>query len=142
MEVWHIWMLAAVLLFIIEIFTPSFVVACIGIGCIAGGVASLLGCGTVAQLLYFSVFTLLAFIFVRPVALRYLFKRKETRTNVDSLVGRTARVSERIDPEKGGGRVVVDGDDWKAISLDNTLIEKNEQVEIVKVDSVVLTVKR
>ncbi|MDR2938195.1 MAG: NfeD family protein [Prevotellaceae bacterium] len=142
-EVWHLWMVAAVVFFIIEIFTPAFVVACIGVGCIAGGLASLLGCGTVAQLLYFSAFTLLSFIFVRPVAVRYLLKRScSVRTNVDSLVGRTARVSERIDPATGSGRVMVDGDDWKAVSFNNSTIEKNELVEIVKVDSIILTIKK
>ncbi|MDR2813912.1 MAG: NfeD family protein [Prevotellaceae bacterium] len=142
-ETWQLWMLAAVIFFILEMFTPSFFMACIGIGCTAGGLSALLEGGAVAQLLFFSLATLVAFVGVRPLALRYLYKKsKNVRTNVDSLTGRRARVSERIDPSTGQGRVVVDGDDWKAVSENNAAIEKGEQVEVVRVDSVVLTVRR
>lgn len=142
-EVWQLWMFAAVVFFILEIFTPSFFMACIGIGCVAGSMTNLLNGGTVAQLLFFSIATLVAFVGVRPLAMRYLYRKsgESVRTNVDSLVGRAARVSERIDPATGQGRAVVDGDDWKAVSEDNTAIEKGRQVEIVRVDSVVLVVK-
>ncbi|MDR0712416.1 MAG: NfeD family protein [Prevotellaceae bacterium] len=141
--IWQLWLLAAVVFFILEMFTPSFFMACIAIGCTAGGLAALFGGEVVAQLLFFSLATLVAFVGVRPLALRYLYKKSETvRTNVDSLAGRSARVSERIDPATGQGRVVVDGDDWKAASENNTAIEKGEQVEIVKVDSVILVVKK
>jgi membrane protein implicated in regulation of membrane protease activity len=141
-EIWQLWMFAAVIFFILEMFTPSFFMACIGIGCVAGSISSLLGGGTVAQLLLFSLATLAAFLGVRPLARRYLYRKRENvRTNVDNLTGRTARVSERIDPATGQGRVVVDGDDWKAASEGGIAIEKGEQVEIVKVDSVILVVK-
>jgi membrane protein implicated in regulation of membrane protease activity len=141
-EIWQLWMFAAVIFFIFEMFTPSFFMACIAIGCTAGGLAALFGGGVVAQLLFFSLATLVAFVGVRPLALRYLYRKSDTvRTNVDSLVGRIARVSERLDPATGQGRVVIDGDDWKAVSENNTAIEKGEQVEIVKVDSVILVVK-
>jgi membrane protein implicated in regulation of membrane protease activity len=136
-------MLAAVVFFMLEMFTPSFFMACIAIGCAAGGLSALLGGGGVAQLLFFSLATLVAFVGVRPFALRYLYRKSKTvRTNVDSLAGRKARVSERIDPSTGQGRVVVDGDDWKAVAENNVAIEQGEQVEIVGVDSVVLIVKR
>lgn len=144
LEIWHVWMFAAIVFFILEIFAPSFFMACIGIGCVAGSFTALLGGGTIAQLLFFSLATLASFVGVRPLMKKYFYSKmaKNVRTNVDSLVGRTARVSERIDNAAGGGRVVVDGDDWKAISSDSSPIEKGEQVEIVKVDSIILTVKK
>jgi len=143
LAIWQLWMFAAVVFFIIEIFAPSFFAACIGVGCVAGSLAALFGGGTIAQLLFFSAATLASFVGVRPLMKKYFYKKSaEVRTNVDSLAGRTARVSERIDPANGGGRVVVDGDDWKAVSLDNSTIEKGAQVEITKVDSIILTVKK
>ncbi|MDR0688132.1 MAG: NfeD family protein [Prevotellaceae bacterium] len=142
-DIWQLWMLAAVIFFILEIFTPSFFMACIGIGCAAGSVAAMLGGGTIAQLLFFSLATLAAFFGVRPLVMRYFYRKSDAvRTNVDSLVGRTARVSERLDPAAGQGRVVIDGDDWKAVSENGAAIEKGEPVEIVKVDSVILVVKK
>ena len=139
LAIWHWWMIAAVVFFIIEIFAPSFVAACIGVGCVAGSLTALFGGGTTAQLTLFSTATLASFVGVRPLMKKYFFRHKDAlRTNVDSLIGRTARVSERIDP--AGGRVVIDGDDWKALSLDGATIEKGEPVKIIKVDSIVLTV--
>jgi membrane protein implicated in regulation of membrane protease activity len=144
LSAWHVWMIAAVIFFILEIFTPSFFMACLGIGCVAGGVVALFSDSVIVQLLLFSVATIAAFVGMRPLMLRYLYNKKTqtVRTNIDSLIGRTARVSERIDPATGQGRVVVDGDDWKAVSDTNTPIEKGEQVEILKLESVVVTVSR
>ncbi|MDR3328913.1 MAG: NfeD family protein [Prevotellaceae bacterium] len=140
---WHIWMFAAVIFILLEMFTPSFFMACIGIGCAAGGVGALLGGGAMAQLLLFSLGTLAAFLGVRPLVLRYFYKKSASvRTNVDGLAGRTARVSERVDPATGQGRVVIDGDDWKAATDGTAPIEQGEPVVVVKVDSVVLTVRK
>jgi membrane-bound ClpP family serine protease len=41
-----------------------------------------------------------------------------------------------------GGRVVVDGVDWKARSVDGEDIAEGEKVEIVEIDSIVLIVKK
>ena len=69
-------------------------------------------------------------------------KSKDVKTNADALVGRKAVVSERIDATQHTGRVAVDGDDWKAVSADGSVIEKGTEVEIVKLDSIILTVKQ
>lgn len=46
------------------------------------------------------------------------------------------------DYNKNTGRISIDGDDWKAISADNSIIEKGNHVTILKVESVILTVKQ
>ena len=69
-------------------------------------------------------------------------KSKDVKTNADALIGRKAVVSERIDASQHTGRVAVDGDDWKAVSADGTVFEKGETVEIVKLDSIIVTVKK
>jgi membrane protein implicated in regulation of membrane protease activity len=51
-------------------------------------------------------------------------------------------VSERIDGEQHTGRVAIDGDDWKAVSEDGAVIEKGTNVEIVKLDSIIVTVRK
>lgn len=40
METWHIWIIIALLLFIIEIFTSGFAIFCISVGAIAAAIAS------------------------------------------------------------------------------------------------------
>ena len=89
----------------------------------------------------FAVVTLLAFVLVRPVVLKLFHnKSKEVLTNIDALVGKMAIVSEEIKPVVGG-RVKVDGDDWKAVTADGSPVEVGKVVLILKVDSVILTVK-
>ncbi|MDR2936915.1 MAG: NfeD family protein, partial [Rikenellaceae bacterium] len=63
-------------------------------------------------------------------------------TNADALIGRVGRVSHAVDNAAGIGRVTIDGDDWRAVSSDDTVvIPVGQPVEVVHRDSIVLTVK-
>ena len=143
MEVWHIWVIVALLFFVIEMFTSDFSIICLSFGCFGGAIGAACGVELKTQLLIFAIATILAFILVRP-ALKKLLKRKggDVATNADALIGRKAIVSEAINPTTQQGRVAIDGDDWKAISEDNTPIEKGSQVEVVARESIILTVKK
>jgi len=139
---WQLWMIAAVLLLIIEIFTPSFLAACLAIGCAAAGVFALMKYGINIQLLSFSVGTLIAFFAVRPIMLKYAHKKDEkVKTNVDALVGKTGRVTETIDNSKNTGRAMVEGDDWKAESENDVVIQSGSRIVVTKVNSTIITVK-
>ena len=50
-------------------------------------------------------------------------------------------VSERIDPSKNKGRVIVWGEDWRALSIDETTIEVGQKITVVRVDGAKLLVK-
>ena len=141
MEPWHIWIIVALIFFIMEIFTPGFAVACRSNGAIGSSISSACGLELKFQILVFAIATLLAFVLVRPVVLKLFHnKSKEVLTNVDALVGKMAIVSEEIKPVVGG-RVKVDGDDWKAVTADGSPVEAGKVVRILKVDSVILTVE-
>lgn len=143
MEAWHIWVIIALIFVIVEIFTAGFAVVCISFGCIFGAVVSAFDLGLQWQLLAFALGTALTFFTVRPFVQKLLYKKShEVKTNVDALVGRRAIVTERIAGELHPGRVKVDGDDWKAISLNGEVIEKDEAVVITSINSVIVTVKR
>ena len=70
MEPWHIWIIVALLFFVLEIFTPGFAVACLSIGAVGGAVASACDIELKYQILIFAIATLLAFVLVRPVMLK------------------------------------------------------------------------
>jgi len=142
LEIWHIWIIAAVVLFIIEIFTPAFLAACLAIGCILAGIFSSMGFGIQIQLFSFSIGTLISFFGVRPFMLKYAHKKSEkVKTNVDALIGKIGKVSVIIDNTKNEGRVIVEGDDWRAESINDVIINIGEKVEILQVNSTILTVK-
>lgn len=79
MDTWHIWVILALILVIVEIFTSGFVVICFAVGAVAAAVASCLSSGIQGQILWFSVATFLAFIAVRPLLLRSFKKGKSGR---------------------------------------------------------------
>ena len=144
MEVWHVWMIIALLLVVVEVFTSGFAVLCFSIGAVAAAVMSATDCELKWQILVFAVFSALAFVLVRPLLLKSFARNKvsEVKCGVEALVGRTATVTEAIDCSRNQGRVAVDGDDWKAVTEDGSVVAVGEKVEILRVDSIVLTVRK
>ena len=144
MEVWHVWMIIALLLVVVEVFTSGFAVLCFSIGAVAAAVMSATDCELKWQILVFAVFSALAFVLVRPLLLKAFARNKvsEVKWGVEVLVGRTATVTEAIDWNRNQGRVAVDGDDWKAVTEDGSVVAVGEKVEILRVDSIVLTVRK
>jgi membrane protein implicated in regulation of membrane protease activity len=141
MELWHWWLIATVVVAIVEIFTPTFFALCLAVGTLLAAIVAGIGLSFSWQLLFFAVGSINAFLFVRPVMMR-LMKKDEVKTGVDALTGRVGRVSESVDPALNRGRVAVDGDDWKAVPVDNQPISFGHPVEIVRVDSTILYVKK
>lgn len=142
MAVYQIWLIVAIVLVIVEICTAAFGSICFAIGAGFSALAAGLGAGLTWQIVIFVVVSLLTFVFLRPFMLKFLDRKsKDVKTNAEALFGRKAVVSERIDASQLTGRVAVDGDDWKAVSADGSVIEKGAIVEIVKLDSIILTVK-
>lgn len=142
LSVWHIWIIAAIILFIVEVFTPTFLSACIAIGCIAAGLFSYYDFGIEIQLVVFSIGALVSFFGIRPFMLKYAYNTSnKVKTNVDALVGKIGKVTVSIDNFQNQGRIIVEGDDWKAETENNEILNADEKVEILKVNSTILIVK-
>lgn len=143
MEIWQMWLAVGLAMAVIEIFTSGFAVLCFGIGALAASGVAALGLDIKWQVGGFVVFSFIALVYVRPFFQKFLSRGKpEVKSGVDALVGRKARVEADIVPAEHRGRVAVDGDSWKAVSADGSLIRRGETVVILGVDSVVLTVER
>jgi membrane protein implicated in regulation of membrane protease activity len=98
--------------------------------------------GIKIQLLAFSIGTIISFFGVRPFILKYGHKKGgDLKTNVHAIVGKIGKVTVTIDNSQNQGRVTVEGDDWKAETENNEILNAGEKVEILKVDSTILTVK-
>lgn len=141
-EYWHIWIILAILLFIIEIFTATFLTACLAIGCLLAGIFSYLNFEINTQLLVFSIGTLLAFFGIRPFMLKYVHSSDENvKTNADAIKGKIGFVAEIIDNSKGTGRVTINGDNWRAETLEGEILKVGERVCVVDLRSTILIVK-
>lgn len=144
MHDWHGWIIAALLLFIAEMFVPGFWLACVALGSLAAGIVALLPIGMPLQVVTFAVTTLASFVGVRPFLVRHfqLGHGMGVRTNVDALIGKIGLVSEKIDPVTRRGRVIVDGEDWRGATLDETALEPGTRITVIQVDGTTLLVEK
>lgn len=132
------WLIIAVILFAIEAVTVNLTTIWFGFGALVAMVTAALGGATNIQIILFIALTLVLLIFTRPFAVKYI---KKTSTNVDTLIGKQAIVTEKIDNLAGTGQVKIDGNLWTARSESGFIIAEREVVEIVKISGVKLIVK-
>ncbi len=142
-HLWYIWGALAVLMLILEVFHPVFVFAIIGISALFSAVVSLFFRLEI-QVAVFALSCLALFFTIRPVIIRRIYGKKETkvRTNVDALTGKKAMVEETVGPNLKPGRVKVGDESWIGISWNAETLHKGEIVEIVKVEGTKLYVRR
>lgn len=143
MEIEYWWLIAAIVLFLAELLTASFGIICISIAALGGAIAAFCDLSLEWQFLIFAITAILTLIFVRPLLLK-MMKVQETKhlSNTDALIGRTARVDEPISNSANTGRVLIDGDNWRARTAENIdTIVTGAMVEIVKVNNNTLIVK-
>ena len=141
-HLWQLWAVVAVVCLILELTAGDFFIICFSIGAVFAAVTALIGGNIYWQLAMFVLFTLTCLFWVRPFAKRYLHTDEDTRvSNADALMGRVGRVTETIEA-KGFGRVAIDGDDWKAVSADETAIPEGTRVKVVGRESIIITVER
>ena len=140
-NLWQLWTLIGVICLILELTSGDFFIMCFSIGAFITAIAAAFVPSFTVQIIVFAVASLLCLLFVRPLALKYFHRNDSDRqSNVDAMVGRRGVVTDAI--EAGGyGRVKIDGDSWKACGEGDQAIAKGTRVEVVAIDSVIITVK-
>lgn len=135
-ESWQLWIAAGLALMVLEVFVPGFVLACLGLGSFGGAIAAYIDLSFEAQLVTAALTALVAFIFLRPFALKIGFSGSERLSGVDALLGRECVVTERFDAQSGLGRCKVDGDDWRAKLLNREQADAAQIGQVVVVNQV------
>lgn len=125
------WLILTIILLVIEIVTLGLTTIWFAGGAVAGFILCLAGAGWKVQSVGFIAVSFLLLIFTRPYAVRHLNNRTQ-KTNVDSLVGLTAVVTEPIDNQKGTGSVVIGGQTWTARSSKEGLVIATDEKVIVE----------
>ena len=133
------WLAAFVVFIGIEIGTMALTTIWFAGGALAAFLVTFTGAGIELQLAVFFIVSLALLIFTRPFALKCINK-DAVKTNAESLVGRTARVTSRIDNDLATGTAVVNGQEWTARSADGTPIAEGTMVEIKEIKGVKLMV--
>lgn len=134
-----VWAILGVMLLIIESMTVSLTSIWFAIGAFSAMVLAILNLPFWAQIISFLVFSIVMAIFTRPFFVKYL-KIGTTKTNVDSLIGKEAIVTQVIEPFKTG-QVKLNGQIWTALSENHEPIEVAQRVEVLRIEGVKLIVK-
>ena len=141
-NLWLTWLLVGLVCLILEMMNGDFYIMCFAIGGFCASLASAFTDSIVVHVIVFVIFSVLSIFLVRPIALKYLHQGADKRlSNAEALIGREGKVTDTI--EAGGyGRVKVDGDSWKAQSVDGMEIDSGAAVRILRLDSIIATVER
>ena len=133
------WLAAFVVFIGIEIGTMALTTIWFAGGALAAFLVTFTGAGIELQLAVFFIVSLALLIFTRPFALKFINK-DAVKTNAESLVGRTARVTSRIDNDLATGTAVVNGQEWTARSADGTPLAEGAMVGVKQIKGVKLMV--
>lgn len=135
-----IWLGVLVVFLIVEASCPIHLVSIwFAVASLVAMVVALFGAGLWLQISVFLVvsFGLLALLW--PFVKKFI-NPKVTATNVDSLIGKLAHVTEDIDNIDAHGQAKVNGLEWSARSADGKPIPKGTLVRIEHVEGVKLIV--
>ena len=113
MDPWLIWLIAAGLFAAGEIVSLDLVLLMFAGGAVGGMAVALIGGATVLQMVAFIAISGVLLALVRPIATKHLTQRTPLQLDgVDTLIGRTAKVTREID--SSSGRIRMGADEWSA----------------------------
>jgi membrane protein implicated in regulation of membrane protease activity len=131
---WLLWLIAAVIFGVGEMFTLSFFLAPFAGGALAAALAAGFGAGDAVSWAIFLVISIVLLAALRPLARSHKKMPAAIRTNTAALVGRSATVIERIANNEGVGCVKIDGEMWTARAYDeDDVIEAGKRVSVVEI---------
>jgi membrane protein implicated in regulation of membrane protease activity len=131
------WLVGAIILLILEVFTGTFVILWVGVAAAIAGVFAFLDGAWLPWLVFVVASAVLLWV-SRPLAHK-LRGHAPAKTNVDALIGQHGVVIETIDPVANVGRVRVQSDQWRARAEE--VIEAGQKVRIVGITGTTLKVE-
>lgn len=135
------WLIALAILLVIEIITLGLTTVWFAGGALVAFFATLLGASTTTQILLFFIVSFVLLYFTRPIAIRYINK-KTVKTNYQDLIGKEAKVTERIDNYNSTGSAILNGMDWTARAAnEDEIFEIGTKVKIINIVGVKLIVE-
>lgn len=138
MDLYLIWIIIGIILIIIELLTPSMFFLNLGIACLITAFFTYLGFSQVIQAIIFLISAGILLFFVKPIMQKMYNKKAELN---DKYINQIAKVIQRTD--KNDGRITIYGEDWQAKSNnEEDIFEINENVKIVKRDSLIMYVEK
>lgn len=131
--VWF-WLALAVALVVVELSTTQLVSIWLAIGSAVTAIVTAIvtsfggNLPVVWQFVIFIATAAILLVSTRKLVKKFLQKNKNQETNLELNLEKVAVVTERIDNVNGKGAIKINGLEWTARSLDDSIIEKDELV--------------
>ncbi|MCR8746354.1 NfeD family protein [Romboutsia lituseburensis] len=135
-----LWLIVAIIFAIAEAMTPSLTLIWFSIGALILIFLSTFIKSILIQVILFGIISVTLLI----VATKIIVKKDENHqydTNLQAIVKKSGVVRKDILPNETG-IVVVENEEWSAISVNNEAILENTEVEILKIEGVKLIVSK
>lgn len=136
-----LWLIAAVAFGFIELITLGLATIWFAIGALFAWIFASFNAPLIVQVLVFLISSGVLLYYTRPIAQKVL-KVGHTKTNVETLKGKTAVVIKEINNLQGEGQVKVSGQIWSAKSFNDEKIPEDSIVEILDIQGVKLVVRQ
>lgn len=134
-----VWTIVMVVAIVVEALTVDLVSIWFAVGAGVALVTELMGLSQTIQIVLFAVVSIVCILVTRPLSKKYL-RTNIIKTNLDRVIGEHCLVTETITPDENG-EVKVMGQLWMASSVDNVVIEKGQQAEVVAIEGSHVIVK-
>ena len=131
---WHFWLIAAGIFLIVEIATIGFLIFWLSIGALLAMVVSFFTSNIIIQTSVFVISSTALIFATRPFVNK--ISKQKIPTNVDSLEGKKAIVTQEIDTTKGVGQIKLCGELWSAKTENSTIIPKDSEVTVLGIEGV------
>lgn len=136
------WLVAFVIFVGIEINTMALTTIWFAGGALIAFFTALVGFSVRVQLVTFLAASFMLLFFTRPFAAKFINKGT-VKTNTDSLIGRKARVTVKINNNLSSGAAVLNGQEWTARAVEDEMeIPEGETVIVKEIRGVKLIVDR
>ena len=135
------WLIAAVVLAVVEAATASLVTIWFAGGAVLAMLCAWAGLGYAGQLAVFILGSVVLLLLTRPLAKRVLHRDGQP-TNADRIIGQKGIVTEEVNQLGTMGRINVMGQSWAAVSEDGTVISPEEQVVVIGIQGVKAIVRK
>lgn len=136
------WLIAMVVLLVIEAVVPGLISIWFALGALAALISALFHAPIWLQIVWFVAVSVIALILTRPLVRKYVNGRI-TPTNADMVIGKDAVVTEAIDNLHARGAVLLDGKTWTArMDREDETAVMGETVRVLRIEGVKLIVEK
>ena len=132
---WQLWLIAAGIFFVAEIFTSGFLIFWLGIAALLTMIVSFFTSNILIQTSIFVFSSGLLILLTKPLVNKIGIK-ETVPTNVFSMIGKRALVIQDINYIKGTGQIKINGEIWSAEGINEMDIPKDSEVVIIEIKGV------